>query len=121
VVGYLPGGPAAAAAGLAAAAKAVSAIIVVLRSVLFGSSDPRSSFVRFMLLTCVLTGRPPGDDDLPCLIGLCRRAIAWREDVRPAKMTSWIPISMLFCEVLDRSVLPLKLARWNGQRRTARQ
>jgi hypothetical protein len=48
--------PQVAAAGLAAAAVMACAIVVVLRSVLFGGSDPRSPFVRFMLLTCVLTG-----------------------------------------------------------------
>ena len=58
--GYALGGPAMAAAALAAAVIAVCAVIV-LRSVLLGGSDPRSPFVRFMLLTCVLTGRPPGD------------------------------------------------------------
>lgn len=57
-----------AAALLAAAAVVACAIVVVLRSVLFGGSDPRSPFVRFMLLTCVLTGRPPGD---------CLSAGAW--------------------------------------------
>lgn len=60
-VGYVLGGPAVAAAGLVAAAVVACAIVVVLRSVLFGGSDPRSPFVRFMLVTCVLTGRPPGD------------------------------------------------------------
>jgi len=49
-----------AAAGLAAAV-VVACTIVALRSVLLGDSYPRSPFVRFMLLTCVLTGRPPGD------------------------------------------------------------
>jgi hypothetical protein len=58
--GYVLRGPAVAAAGLAAAVL-VACAIVVLRSVLLGGSDPRSPFVRFMLLTCVLTGRPPGD------------------------------------------------------------
>jgi len=38
------GGPA-----VAAAAVVVCAIVVVLWSVLFGGSDPRSPFVRFML------------------------------------------------------------------------
>jgi hypothetical protein len=60
-VGYALGGPAVVAAGLAAVAVVACAIVVVLRSVLFGGSDPRSPFVRFMLLTCVLTGRSPGD------------------------------------------------------------
>jgi hypothetical protein len=35
--------------------------VIVLRSVLLSSSDPRSPFVRFMLLACLLTGRSPGD------------------------------------------------------------
>lgn len=58
-VGYVLRGPVVAAAVLAAVL--VACALVVLRSVLLGDSDPRSPFVRFMLLTCVLTGRPPGD------------------------------------------------------------
>lgn len=53
-------GPAMAAAGLAAAVM-VACAIAVLWSVLLDGRDPRSPFVRFMLLTCVLTGRPPRD------------------------------------------------------------
>jgi hypothetical protein len=45
---------------LAAVVAAVCAV-AVLRPVLLGDSDPRSPFVRFMLLVCVLLGRPPGD------------------------------------------------------------
>jgi hypothetical protein len=53
-------GPVAAAVALAAVVLAVCAV-AVLRPVLLGDSDPRSPFVRFMLLVCVLIGRPPGD------------------------------------------------------------
>jgi hypothetical protein len=53
-------GPAVAAAGLAAAV-VVACAVIMLRSVLLGGGDPRSPFVRFMPLTCLLTGRPPGD------------------------------------------------------------
>jgi hypothetical protein len=49
-----------AAAALATAVITVCAVIV-LRSVLLSSSDPRSPFVRFMLLACLVTGRSPGD------------------------------------------------------------
>lgn len=35
--------------------------VIVLRSVLRSGSDPRSPFVRFMLLVCLLTERSPGD------------------------------------------------------------
>jgi len=59
--GYLLGGPMVAAAGLVIAGLAVCAIIFVLRPVLFNGTDPRSPFVRFMLLICVLIGRKPGD------------------------------------------------------------
>jgi hypothetical protein len=59
-VGYLLHGPLAAAVALAAVVLAVCAV-AVLRPVLLGDSDPRSPFVRFMLLVCVLMGRPPGD------------------------------------------------------------
>jgi hypothetical protein len=62
--GYVLHGPAMAAAGLAAAVIMAGAI-VVLWSVLLSGRDPRSPFVRFMLLTCVLTGRPPRDYLLP--------------------------------------------------------
>jgi hypothetical protein len=55
------GGPAVAVAGLAAAAVAAFTIVFVLRPVLFSGTDPRSPFVRFMLLICVLIGRPPGE------------------------------------------------------------
>ena len=60
LVGYLLHGPVAAAVELAAVMAAVCAV-AVLRPVLLGDSDPRSPFVRFMLLACVLLGRPPGD------------------------------------------------------------
>jgi hypothetical protein len=59
-VGYLLHGPVAASVALAAVVLAVCAV-AVLRPVLLGDSDPRSPFVRFMLLVCVLIGRPPGD------------------------------------------------------------
>lgn len=60
LAGYLLHGPVAAAVALAAVMAAVCAV-AVLRPVLLGDSDPRSPFVRFMLLVCVLLGRPPGD------------------------------------------------------------
>jgi hypothetical protein len=60
VGGYALHGPAAVAV-LAAVVVVTLAVAVVLRSVLLGGSDQRSPFVRFMLLTCLLTGRPPGD------------------------------------------------------------
>ena len=47
--------------GLAAAVAIVACAAVVLGAVLLGGRDHRSPFVRFMLLVCVLTGRPPGD------------------------------------------------------------
>jgi hypothetical protein len=59
-VGYLFHGPVAAAVVLTIAVLAICAV-AVLRPVLLGDSDPRSPFVRFMLLVCVLIGRPPGD------------------------------------------------------------
>jgi hypothetical protein len=62
-VGYILHGPVAGAVVLVAAAL-VACVITALRPVLLGDSDPRSPFVRFMLLICVLTGRPP-DDYLP--------------------------------------------------------
>ena len=52
-VGYLLHGPMAAAVALAAVVLAVCAV-AALRPVLLGDSDPRSPFVRFMLLVCVL-------------------------------------------------------------------
>ena len=60
LVGYLLHGPVAAVVALAAVVATVCAVAVV-RPVLLGDSDPRSPFVRFMLLVCVLLGRPPGD------------------------------------------------------------
>lgn len=59
--GYAIKGPAMVAAALATAVIAVLCAVIVLRSVLLSSSDPRSPFVRFMLLACLLTGRSPGD------------------------------------------------------------
>jgi hypothetical protein len=52
---------AAVAAGLAVAALIVACAAVGLGAVLLGGADQRSPFVRFMLLVCVLTGRPPGE------------------------------------------------------------
>jgi hypothetical protein len=52
---------AAAAAGLAAAVVMVGCAAVILGAVLFGGRERRSPFVRFMLLVCVLMGRPPGE------------------------------------------------------------
>jgi hypothetical protein len=60
LAGYLLHGPVAAALALAALVAALGAV-ALLRPVLLGDSDPRSPFVRFMLLVCVLLGRPPGD------------------------------------------------------------
>ena len=66
--GYVLRGPVIAAVVLAIAALLVCAI-AILQSVLFSGSDPRSPFVRFMLLTCLLMGRqpeeylPPGSDE----------------------------------------------------------
>lgn len=51
----------AAAAGLAAAVLMAVCAAVVLVAVLFGAGEHRSPFVRFMLLVCVLIGRPPGE------------------------------------------------------------
>lgn len=39
----------------------VACAAVVLGTVLLGGRERRSPFVRFMLLVCVLTGRPPGE------------------------------------------------------------
>lgn len=58
--GYLLRGPVIAAVVLAIAALLVC-VIAILQSVLFSGSDPRSPFVRFMLLTCLLMGRQPGE------------------------------------------------------------
>jgi hypothetical protein len=52
---------AAVAAGLAVAVMIVACAAVGLGAVLLGGGDQRSPFVRFMLLVCVLTGRPPGE------------------------------------------------------------
>jgi hypothetical protein len=52
------------AAGLAVAAVIVACAAAGLGAVLLGGGDQRSPFVRFMLLVCVLTGRPP-DEYLP--------------------------------------------------------
>jgi chromate transport protein ChrA len=60
-VGYLLHGPVAAAVALADVVLPVCAVVAVLRPVLLGDSDPRSPFVRFMLVVCVLIGRPPGE------------------------------------------------------------
>jgi hypothetical protein len=59
-VGYLLHGPAVAAVALITVVVAVSAL-ALLRPVLLSDSDPRSPFVRFMLLVCVLIGRPPSE------------------------------------------------------------
>lgn len=58
--GYLLQGPVAAGVVLAGATVVVCTV-AVLRPVLLDGSDPRSPFVRFMLLVCVLIGRPPAD------------------------------------------------------------
>jgi hypothetical protein len=58
--GYMIGGLALTIAGLVVTA-VIGAAVAVLRSVLLNNSDPRSPFVRFMLIICVLMGRAPGD------------------------------------------------------------
>ena len=58
---YVAQDHAAVAAGLAVAVVIVACAVVGLGAVLLGSADRRSPFVRFMLLVCVLTGRPPGE------------------------------------------------------------
>lgn len=60
-VGYVLRDRAAAAAGVAAAVGIAAFAAVLLGAVLLGRRDRRSPFVRFMLLVCVLTGRPPGE------------------------------------------------------------
>ena len=55
-----PAPPVVAAAGLIAATVVVAAVVVMLSAVL-GGHDPRSPFVRLMLIVCVITGRRPGD------------------------------------------------------------
>lgn len=62
--GYLLHGPVVAALALAAVVLTACAA-AVLRPVLLGDSDPRSPFVRFMLLVCVLIGLLLGDYLLP--------------------------------------------------------
>jgi hypothetical protein len=57
--GYVLRDRAAAAAGLAIAVTIAGCAAVVLGAVLLGGRECRSPFVRFMLLVCVLTGRPP--------------------------------------------------------------
>jgi hypothetical protein len=52
------GGPVAAAA---AASAVVGVVVVVMLSVVLGRRDPRSPFVRLMLIICVITGRRPED------------------------------------------------------------
>jgi hypothetical protein len=59
--GYVLRDRTAAAAGLAVAVVIVACAAVVLGAVLLGGRERRSPFVRFMLLVCVLTGRPPGE------------------------------------------------------------
>ena len=58
---YVLQGRAAAAAGLAVAVVIVACAAAGLGAVLLGGADQRSPFVRFMLLVCVLIGRPPGE------------------------------------------------------------
>jgi hypothetical protein len=63
--GYVVGGGCACVLqdrAVAAAGLAVAVVIVAagLGAVLLGGADQRSPFVRFMLLVCVLIGRPPG-------------------------------------------------------------
>jgi hypothetical protein len=60
VGGYALHGPAAATV-LAVVVTVTFAVALVVRSVLLSGSDERSPFVRFMLLSCLLTGRPPAD------------------------------------------------------------
>jgi hypothetical protein len=56
----VPGGPVVAAAGLIAAT-VVGAAVVVMLSAMLGGHDPRSPFVRLMLIVCVISGRRPGE------------------------------------------------------------
>ena len=55
-----PAAPVVAAAGRIAATVAGAVVVVMLPAVL-GGHDPRSPFVRLMLIVCVITGRRPGD------------------------------------------------------------
>jgi hypothetical protein len=50
------GGPVVAAAGRIAAVVVGAAVVVML-----GGHDPRSPFVRLMLIVCVISGRRPGE------------------------------------------------------------
>ena len=52
---------AAVAVGLAVVVVIAACAAAGLGAVLLGGSDRRSPFTRFMLLACVLTGRPPGE------------------------------------------------------------
>jgi len=56
----VPGGPVVAAAGLIAAPVAGAPVVVML-SAMPGGHDPRSPFVRLILIVCVITGHRPGD------------------------------------------------------------
>jgi hypothetical protein len=59
-IGYVLGAPMVAVAGLTAVAGLVAALAITLWA-MFGGHDPRSPFVRLMLVICVMTGRRPGD------------------------------------------------------------
>jgi hypothetical protein len=59
-IGYALGGPVVAIAGLIAVA-VVGAALAVMLSAMLGGRDPRTPFVRLMLVICVITGRRPGE------------------------------------------------------------
>lgn len=59
--GYFLRDRAAGTVGLAAAVAIAVCAAVILGAMLLGGRDRRSPFVRFMLLVCVLAGRPPGE------------------------------------------------------------
>jgi hypothetical protein len=67
-IGYVVGGPVVAAAGLIVAVGLGAAVTVTLWA-MFGGHDPRSPFVRLMLIICVITGRRP-EDYLPSQAGV---------------------------------------------------
>jgi hypothetical protein len=58
--GYILGGPALALVAVLAVA-VVATVIAIALAAMLGRSDPRSPFVRLMLVICVLKNRPPAD------------------------------------------------------------
>jgi hypothetical protein len=59
-VGFVLGGPVVAVVRLMAFA-IVGVTLAVILSAMLGGRDPRTPFVRLMLIICVITGRRPGD------------------------------------------------------------